>query len=97
MPSDAFRIWWKKFGATGDICPVRLGCTREDLRAWFGEPDDVGGTSRKHKTPSIWKYGELEFHFGHLRTDGLWLIFSDSPDGQTVKVSISDRNDPTHD
>ncbi len=90
MASDAFKSWWKKFGETGDICPVKLGCTREHIRALFGEPDQVGGTSRKHKMPAIWKYGELEFHFGHKSTDVLSLIWSDSPDG-IVKICIPRR------
>jgi hypothetical protein len=90
MPSDAFKSWWTKFGETGDICPVRLGCTREEIRSLFGEPDAVGGTSHKHKAPSIWKYGELEFHFGKKSTDTLSLIWSDTPDGH-VKICIPRR------
>jgi hypothetical protein len=74
MPSDAFKSWWKKFGETEDICPVRLDYTRENIRALFGEPDEMGGTSRKHKTPAIWKYGELEFHFKQGPTiDNSWF------------------------
>jgi hypothetical protein len=90
MPSEEFRAWWKKFRSTGDICPVRLGSTREDLRRIFGEPDDLGGISNKHTTPSIWKYGELEFHFGPLDSDVLVLIYSETPDG-VVDVSIPMR------
>lgn len=90
MPSDAFKSWWKKFRATGDICPVRLGCSREDIRTLFGEPDAVGGTSRKYRTPAVWKYGELEFHFGPKSTDLLALIYSESADG-IVETSISRR------
>jgi len=87
MPSDAFKSWSRKFGETGDICPVRLGCTREEIRSIFGEPDAVGGALHKHKPPKIWKYGDLEFHFGTKSTDTLSLIWSDTADG-TVKVCI---------
>jgi len=90
MPSDAFKSWWTKFGKTGDICPVRLGCTREEIRSLFGEPHAVGATSLKHQTPAIWKYGELEFHFGNKRTDTLFLIWSDAADG-AVKICIPRR------
>ena len=93
MPSEAFKSWWTKFGETGDICPVMLGCTREHIRDLFGEPDKMGGISRKHKIPAIWKYGELEFHFGNKRTDVLSLIWADGPSG-TVKVSIPRRIEP---
>ncbi|PWU20403.1 MAG: hypothetical protein C5B50_03990 [Verrucomicrobia bacterium] len=87
MASDAFKSWWASFSETGDICPVKLGCTREELRCLFGEPDAVGVVSHKRKTPAIWKYGELEFHFGRKPSDTLWLIYSDTPDG-IVKVCI---------
>lgn len=94
MPNDTFNAWWLKFRATGDICPVRLGCTREDIRALLGEPDDVGCFSRKHKVPQIWKYGTLEFHFGPKSNDLLTLIYSDSEDG-IVDVSIPRRVEST--
>jgi len=90
MPSAAFKSWWKIFRATGEISPVRLGLTREKIKALFGEPDAVGGTSRKYRTPSVWKYGELEFHFDSRSTDVLWLIYSETPEGH-VDVSISRR------
>ncbi len=87
MPSETFKLWWKKFGDTGDISPVRLGCSREEIRALFGEPDAVGGASRKYPVPGVWKYGELEFHFGPKKEDTLWLLHSETPDG-IVDVSI---------
>ena len=90
MSSEAFKSWWTKFGETGDICPIKLGCTRQEIKSLFGEPDRVGGTSHKHKTPSIWKYGELEFHFGK-GMDELSLIYSDTEDG-TVKICIPRRS-----
>lgn len=90
MPSDAFKTWWKKFRETGDISPIRLGCAREEIRALFGEPDAVGGATRKYRTPGIWKYGELEFHFGPKSTDALCLIYSETPEG-VVDVSIPRR------
>ena len=94
MPSDAFNAWWLRFCDTGDICPVRLGCTREEIRLLFGEPDHVGGTTRQHQTPAIWKYGELEFHFGKRSNDALSLIYSDTEAG-VVKVCIPPGPPPT--
>jgi len=43
-----------------------------------------------HKTPAIWKYGELEFHFGPRSNDGLALLYSETEDG-VVDVSIPKR------
>lgn len=44
------------------------------VRALLGEPDEVGGFSRKHRRPRILKYGAWELHFG----PSLWLIFTDT-------------------
>ena len=87
MPSEAFQKWWSVFKVTGDICPLRLGQSREQVRALLGEPDAVGGTSRKHRTPAIWRYQEVEFHFGPDPMDALSLIFLEDKGG-TVRVSI---------
>lgn len=84
MPSESFNTWWNVFQRTGVISPIQLGCTRAELITILGEPDDVGGTSRKYPTPAIWKYGDLEFHF---EQDALWLIYAESPDG-VPRISI---------
>jgi hypothetical protein len=86
MASVAFQHWYEKFAATGDICPIRLGMSRDELRSAFGEPDDVGVTSRKRREPGIWVYGGLEFHFDHTADDELFLIYRDTAD--YVEISI---------
>ena len=90
MASVAFEDWHRKFSATGDICPIRLGITRDQLRTAFGEPDKVGGTSRRRRTPAIWVYGGLEFHFDHTAGDELCLIYRDSAEG-VVETCIARR------
>ena len=90
MSSREFQEWWERFQITGDICPLSLGMSREELRRLFGDPEVTGGTSRKHRTPAIWKYGDLEFHFGLRAEDPLWLIYMER-DGVT-KISISSFN-----
>jgi hypothetical protein len=87
MASLEFQQWYERFASTGDICPIRLGMRRAQLQAAFGEPDLVGGTSRKRHTPTIWVYDGLEFHFDHVTGDELVLIFRDSADG-VVETSI---------
>ena len=86
-----FDAWWEAFSRTGDICPVRLGMSRDELRAILGDAHDVGGTSRRRKRPAIWwyEYGKhhVEFHFGPA---GLELIYSDNEDG-IVELCISRR------
>ena len=71
---------------TGDICPVRLGMSRDALRKLFGEPDGTSTGSRKHPTTAIWKYGDLEFHFGPRVDDFLSLIYLEQ--NEVTKISI---------
>lgn len=42
---------------------VRLGMSRSELHDLLGRPDQEGGTSRKYRTPSIYKYGDVQFVF----------------------------------
>jgi len=86
MASPEFHNWWDRMRVTGDICPVRLGMSREALRKLFGEPDDTSPGSHKHPTPAIWKYGHLEFHFGPRPDDFLSLIFLEQD--EVTKLSI---------
>ena len=87
MASAAFRKWLAALMSSGDICPLRLGNTRDELRAFLGAPDAVGGTSRKNNLARIWRYEDTEFHFGPKSNDGLFLIYSEDQAG-VVKVSI---------
>jgi hypothetical protein len=64
-----------------------LEATRDELRRLLGEPDDVGGTSRKHPTPVIWKYGDIEYHFDSDREDGrVFLIYTEDGPELTPRV-----------
>lgn len=50
--------------------------SRSELLQLFGEPDDIGGFSRKKKRGMILKYGETEFHFNGDKEDSfLFLIY----------------------
>jgi hypothetical protein len=92
MASRAFQEWWDRFKVTGDICPVRLAMLREEIRTLLGDPDETGGTSQKHRTPAIWKYDDLEFHFDLNSENRLWLIYMER-DGIT-NLSTSSKNRP---
>jgi hypothetical protein len=52
-----------------------LGMTREQLVSLLGKPDDTGGSSRKYRTPAIYRYGNLEYHFEPWKTGKLIMIF----------------------
>jgi hypothetical protein len=47
----------------GIIDRVKIGMTRYEVVKALGLPDNLGGTSRKYRTPSIYKCGAIELHF----------------------------------
>jgi hypothetical protein len=54
---------------------IGLGATREELRRLLGEPTDTSVPSRREREASIWKYGEIEYHFDD---DGrVFLIYAE--------------------
>jgi hypothetical protein len=59
---------------------IHKGMSREEVIKTLGQPDQQGCTSRKYKTPSIYKYGNLE----------LW--FEPWKDGKLVNAYIEDEN-----
>ena len=69
--------------ATGDAAmeetPAGLGATRDELRRLLGEPSDTSVPSRRHRRGAIWRYGEVEYHFG---SDGrVWMIYTEDANG----------------
>lgn len=64
------------FLRTGEFGPVRLGLSRRQLRGLLGEPEDWGVFPRAKHNATIWKYGDIEFHF-HFREDALVGVFAD--------------------
>ena len=66
-----------------DAGRIRVGMTRKELFEILGVPDDEGGTSRKFKHPSIYKYGDVQFVFPQCRnsteldSQGLLYVYLD--------------------
>ena len=93
MSNDLFDKWFNHFSQTGQISPISLGQTRDEVKAILGEPHDVSAPHKKTKQSAIWVYGDLEFHFGNKQMDALSLIFSEKFlegfDEGVVKISIS--------
>jgi hypothetical protein len=54
-----------------DLAKLRVGMTRQEVVEAIGEPEDTGGTSRKYKTPSCYKYGEIQLFFQPWKNGGL--------------------------
>jgi hypothetical protein len=55
----------KDFLRTLKLGRIHLGQHADDVVAILGEPDCVGGASRKHRRPPIWKYGDVELLFDY--------------------------------
>src|SRR5260370_39311944 len=70
-------VTMREFLRSGKFGPVRLGDSVDSLRSFFGEPPVVGSASRRHRTPGIWKYGDIEFHLTGDRKC-VCLIFCDT-------------------
>jgi len=66
------KIDLKKFFKLGEFDFVKLGKTKEWLTYNFPYPDDHDEDSLE--SASIWRYGNVEFHFDN---DKLTMIFSD--------------------
>jgi len=62
--------------------------SRQETKSIIGEPDAKGGTSNKQRLPLIWKYFDLEFHFGPSSKDGVILIYMETKDDIPL-ISIS--------
>ncbi|MBI5542780.1 MAG: hypothetical protein HY901_02750 [Deltaproteobacteria bacterium] len=73
----AVRISLREMLATGRFGPVTLGMHRDEVEHVLGRPDTVGGTSRKHREPLIWKYGTFEIHFDLGRHE-VSLVYADN-------------------
>src|SRR5689334_22030786 len=55
----------KDFLRTLKLGRIHLGQGESDVAGILGEPDCVGGASRKHRWPPIWKYGDIELLFDY--------------------------------
>ena len=65
----------------GAFGPIYIGMLRARVLEILGNPDDWSARDAAKtgdnpwRTSAIWKYGDLEFHFGLLDEDSLALIF----------------------
>lgn len=47
----------------GRLGPIVLGMQDDVVRQALGEPDDIGGISRKYRRGNLWLFGDLELGF----------------------------------
>ena len=60
-----------------------LGKMRVEVVRLMGEPDEMGGKSRKYRTPSIYKYGDIEVYFQGWKRGECYMVF-DSKEHQVI-------------
>jgi len=57
-----------------DLSNLRIGMSRDEIVSLLGEPDLKGGTSRKSRSPCVFRYGRIEFLFQPDKSGGLELV-----------------------
>ncbi len=75
MPELKFTLGYKHFETDQNGAKDVFGLRREELIEKLGQPDKQGVTSRKYKTPSIYKYLDLEFYFEPESDGRLFLVY----------------------
>jgi hypothetical protein len=59
--------------------PAGLGATREKLQRLLGEPTGTSIPAHGRRQSMIWRYGDIEYHFGD---DGrVWLVYTEDAEG----------------
>jgi hypothetical protein len=75
-----------------DFAKLRIGMSRSEIISRFGEPDLKGGTSRKHQTPCVFRYGRIEFCFGLRKDEGLLFVQEVDEFGSNLQVLFASPN-----
>ncbi len=73
------------------LAKVSIGMTREEVIALFGPPEKMGGTTRKYRTPAIYEYGKIEFHFAPGKRGGLQLVYTEDKKHEGRMLMVSDE------
>ena len=62
---------------------------RQDVEAFLGKPDDFSTDSPTSDGAAIWKFDDVELHFGGAGNDRLSLIFMDTAEGVLLSIGGS--------
>ncbi|MEO7714958.1 MAG: hypothetical protein ABIY70_02040, partial [Capsulimonas sp.] len=68
----------KELLRTGVFAGIQPGTPKQQLLDLLGEPDYVGGTSRKYRRPQILVYGSVELYLDHATRDQFVSVFWDA-------------------
>ena len=56
---------------------VRIGMIRKKFHWLLGQPADTGHPARKYRTPGVYRYGSIEFHFEPWATGRLVRVYTE--------------------
>lgn len=75
--------------AMAGLAKVKIGMTRDEVVNILGQPDDMGGTSRKYKTPCVYLYGTIELHFAPWKAGPLIKFYTEDPDKCELVIQLN--------
>jgi len=81
MANECFTKWREELLRSGVIAPLRIGASQEEVAATFGPPERTSLQKKKGRFV-IFKYADIEFHFDAQKEHRLWLVYSESEDGE---------------
>lgn len=62
------------------LSKIKLGMNRREVISILGEPTDFSIVTKKRKFPEVYKYDNIELHFGRGYDGILWLVYSEDED-----------------
>jgi len=85
------KISLQDFIISGELGPIRLGMSRTEVEKQLGKADDWSTSHTNQQFPAIWKYGNVELHFGD--DDKVEMIFLDGFRSNSDKIDLWILND----
>jgi len=74
------RLALRTFIETGRFGELPRHPTRTQIVQALGAPERVGGVSRRHRSPTIHRYGDVEFHFSRAAPDVCVRVYVEWPE-----------------
>lgn len=87
MSQRSRSVCWIEFFKTGHFGPLSGAFGQQDVLAVFGAPPTGATMGDGGDGPSVWKYGDIEFHFfpGEPGRKDAWMIFTDHFGGEELR------------
>ena len=76
-----------EFLQTGFLGDLRPGMSKDEVRVLLGEPDAIGGMSRKYPQGHLFLYGTVEIYFQHQQPYQHTSVFWDAQEKSKFQLS----------